>query len=309
MLHQVISDIIQFMKVVIFQSPLVQLNTPYPSGAYLKSFFLQQDIIKFSSVQWFDLSNLLYNNIFSKTGLTKLFELTTEKALHIAQESNDENTSFNLRRYIFQKDSWINWIDKIKSILTDSNGREFCHEFIFSPFAPRGSRMENFLSQLNREVTIDDARFLASFALADLADYINVVFDKNTRDYNKSSLKKLIEKDIQPIIENAIGADNLIEHEVDLTSVDMQNEFGTCKCKVRPITFDEAREFNEILVNKDLPDWWWTCTPWSTKERGWRWSMAVVSPSGDVSNGCCGYDSVVRPFCILKSNIFVSKGE
>lgn len=179
MLHQVISDIIQFMKVVIFQSPLVQLNTPYPSGAYLKSFFLQQDIIKFSSVQWFDLSNLLYNNIFSKTGLTKLFELTTEKALHIAQESNDENTSFNLRRYIFQKDSWINWIDKIKSILTDSNGREFCHEFIFSPFAPRGSRMENFLSQLNREVTIDDARFLASFALADLADYINVVFDKN----------------------------------------------------------------------------------------------------------------------------------
>ena len=70
MLHQVISDIIQFMKVVIFQSPLVQLNTPYPSGAYLKSFFLQQDIIKFSSVQWFDLSNLLYNNIFSKTGLS-----------------------------------------------------------------------------------------------------------------------------------------------------------------------------------------------------------------------------------------------
>ena len=118
------------MKVVIFQSALVQLNTPYPSGAYLKSFFLQQDIIKFSSVQWFDLSNLLYNNIFSKTGLTRLFELTTEKALLLAQESNDENTSFNLHRYIFQKDSWINWIDKIKSILTDSNGREFCHEFI-----------------------------------------------------------------------------------------------------------------------------------------------------------------------------------
>ena len=170
------------MKVVILQSPLVQLNTPYPSGAYLKSFFLQQDIFKFSSVQWFDLSNLLYNNIFSKDGLTKLFELTTDKALQLAQKSqkeNDENTAFNLQRYIFQKDSWINWIDKIKSILTDSNGREFCHEFIFSPFAPRGNRMENFLSELNREVTIDDARFLASFALADLADYINVVFDNN----------------------------------------------------------------------------------------------------------------------------------
>ena len=74
------------MKVVILQSPLVQLNTPYPSGAYLKSFFLQQDIFNFSSVQWFDLSNLLYNNIFSKDGLTKLFELTTDKALQLAQK-------------------------------------------------------------------------------------------------------------------------------------------------------------------------------------------------------------------------------
>lgn len=138
----------------------------------------------------------------------------------------------------------------------------------------------------------------------------NVVFDNNTRDYNKSSLKKLIEKDIQPIIENAIGADNLVEHEVDLTSVDMQNEFGKCKCKVRPITFDETREFNDYLVNKNLDDYSWTCTPWSTADRGYKYSMAVVSPSGYVNNydrgfGGCG----VRPVCILKSNIFVSKGE
>ena len=69
------------MQVIIFQSPLVQLNTPYPSGAYLKSFFSQQDIMNFSDIKWFDLSNLLYNNLFSKEGLTKLFELTYETAL------------------------------------------------------------------------------------------------------------------------------------------------------------------------------------------------------------------------------------
>ena len=134
------------------------------------------------------------------------------------------------------------------------------------------------------------------------------VFDNNIRDYNKSSLKKLIEKDIQPIIENAIGVDNLVEHEVDLTSVDMQNEFGKCKCKVRPITFDEAREFNDYLVNKNLDYYWWTCTPWSTADRGYKYSMAVVSPSGGIY--CNIYGRLgVRPFCILKSNIFVSKGE
>lgn len=137
----------------------------------------------------------------------------------------------------------------------------------------------------------------------------NIVFDEDSRDYNKSNLKSLIETEIQPIIEVAVGADNLIEHEVDLTSVDMQNEYGSCICKVRPITFDEVREFNNFLVNKNLSDWWWTCTPWSTAERGWEYSMAVVSPSGciyDFSYDCnCG----VRPVCILKSNIFVSKGE
>ena len=137
----------------------------------------------------------------------------------------------------------------------------------------------------------------------------DVVFDEDTRNYAESSLKKLIEKDIQPIIENAVGADNLIEHAVDLTSVDMQQEFNSCKCKVRPLTFDEARQYNNLLVNKELPDWWWTCTPWSTEERGWRYSVAVVSPAGNLNDSNCNDGNGVRPFCILKSNIFVSKGE
>ena len=41
--------------------------------------------------------------------------------------------------------------------------------------------MENFLEQLSeegREPSVDDVRFLCSYALADLADYITAVFDK-----------------------------------------------------------------------------------------------------------------------------------
>ena len=136
----------------------------------------------------------------------------------------------------------------------------------------------------------------------------DIVFGES-KDYNTSNLKALIERDILPVIENAVGAENLVEHEVDLTSVDMQNEFGSCRCKVRLITFDEARKYNDLLVNKDLPDWWWTCTPWSTEERGWKWSVAVVSPSGYFSRYIYCSSRGVRPFCILKSNIFVSKGE
>lgn len=137
----------------------------------------------------------------------------------------------------------------------------------------------------------------------------DIVFDEDTRDYNKSSLKKVIENNIQPIIEAELGADNIVEHMVDLTSIDMQHEFEPCECKVRPITFDEARQFNDLLVNKGLDDWWWACTPWSTAERNWEYAITVVSPSGSIDYGLCDYDRGVRPVCILKSNIFVSKGE
>lgn len=137
----------------------------------------------------------------------------------------------------------------------------------------------------------------------------NVIFDDNIRDYKRSSVKKLIEKDIQPIIENEIGAENLIEHEVDLTSVDMQNEFGALKCKVRLITFDEARKYNDLISGNKMGYRWWTCTPWSTKERGLEYSITAVSSSGYIFNFDCGYDGGIRPVCILKSNIFVSKGE
>lgn len=137
----------------------------------------------------------------------------------------------------------------------------------------------------------------------------DIVFDDDTRNYSKSNLRKVIEGDIQPIIEAEVGEENIVECSVDLTSVDMQEEFSRFKCKVRPITFDEARKYNDLLVNNELNDWWWTCTPWSTAERGWEYSIAVVASSGIILDGFCNNDCGVRPFCILKSNIFVSKGE
>ncbi len=135
----------------------------------------------------------------------------------------------------------------------------------------------------------------------------NISFDPNTRDYNKSKIKKFIEEKIQPVIESEVGAENIVEHEVSLRSVDMQKEFEDVSAKVRPITFDEARLYNDLLVNEDLDNLWWTLTPWSTEKRGYRYGIAAVFPSGDFDSSFCSRNYGVRPFCILKSNIFVSK--
>lgn len=137
----------------------------------------------------------------------------------------------------------------------------------------------------------------------------DVKFDDDCTDYKKSPLRELCEGEILNEFVAEFGEDNICENEAGLVTVDGQEVFGKLLTKVRPLTFDEAREYNDLLVNKDLPDWYWTCTPWSTKERGWKYSVAVVSPSGCIRSSSYDGSDGVRPFCILKSNIFVSKVE
>lgn len=134
-------------------------------------------------------------------------------------------------------------------------------------------------------------------------------FADDTADYKTSGLRKYIEVEIQPTIENEVGAENLVEHRVSLETVDGQDNYGELTCKVRPITFDEARQYNNLIVNNDLDDWWWTCTAWTSPNREYNRSIAVVLPSGNFRYNYCYYSHGVRPVCILKSNIFVSKGE
>lgn len=135
----------------------------------------------------------------------------------------------------------------------------------------------------------------------------NVRFGDNT-DYNKSNVKKLCDTEILKDFEKEFGAESIEEHTVDIITVDGQ-KVGNTECKIRPITFDEAREYTDITPNKKLNDWYWALSPWSTKERGWEKAFTVVSPSGNVGSYNCNNEIGVRPVCILKSNIFVSKAE
>ena len=135
----------------------------------------------------------------------------------------------------------------------------------------------------------------------------NVEFG-DTSDYKKSNVKKLCDTEILKDFEKEFGAGNIETHTADIITADGQR-LGTVDCKIRPITFDEARRYTDITPNNDLNDWYWTLSPWSTEERGWKKSITVVSPSGYVNNYNYYYAYGVRPVCILKSNIFVSKVE
>lgn len=225
------------MNAIVIQPPLVQLNSPYPSGAYLKSFFNKNG----HNAVWHDLSVQLVHSIFSKNGLKKLFELSKENAMKIAstaEKNGDFATAKNLRRYIFQSDLWIEWIDFIMSTLCgkqNPSAHELCHRFILSPYTPRGNRMENYIENLDREPTINDTRNIASLALEDLADYISVAFDKSfslvryaeSIAVNETSFSQIEEKLNSPILttfytevlEAAFSKTSITENEKTLVCI------------------------------------------------------------------------------------------
>ena len=58
--------------------------------------------------------------------------------------------------------------------------------------------------------------------------------------------------------------DEIITRTVDLTALNGSKEYGTCECKVAPLTLDELRKYHDILP---LPESFeWSVTPWSTPE-------------------------------------------
>jgi hypothetical protein len=170
-------------SVVILQPPLVQLNGPYPSGAYLAAFF--RDFLREEHpaadipVRWIDASNLFFRELFSAPGLSRLFALSAEVAAEKARAADaagDAETAWQIRRYLSLADRWVSWIDDIVAILC-GGARELCHAFVRSPAAPRGARMDAYLAELESEPTADDARVLATLAVEDLADYITACYD------------------------------------------------------------------------------------------------------------------------------------
>ncbi|MBP3478110.1 MAG: hypothetical protein J6K03_01335 [Oscillospiraceae bacterium] len=103
------------------------------------------------------------------------------------------------------------------------------------------------------------------------------------------------------------GEDNVILHEVDLTSDDGLKDYGSVKRFASLLTADLYRKYVYILDKHKPDDWWWLATAFSTPVHDDDHWVKCVSPSGYFYyDRFSDYDYGVRPFCILKSDIFVS---
>lgn len=96
--------------------------------------------------------------------------------------------------------------------------------------------------------------------------------------------------------------DEIITRTVDLTALNGSKEYGSCECKVAPLTIDELRKYHDILP---LPERFeWSVTPWSTPkvDEDDTWVLGL-STYGNVRNYYCGYTRGSRPAFLVPSNL------
>lgn len=128
----------------------------------------------------------------------------------------------------------------------------------------------------------------------------------DTPDFAKSDVKKILDKFAKEITKE-IGDDALTTHAVDQTTLDGMFYYDASLAEMSLMTIEHVRKYADVLDKHKVDKWYWLVTPWSIPDRGWERSMCSVAPSGFVYNGNSNYGgNGVRPFCILKSDIFVS---
>ena len=128
----------------------------------------------------------------------------------------------------------------------------------------------------------------------------------NNNNYNSSNVDKICNEFAEKLAA-IIGKEYIVEHTVDLTSDDGLKDYGKVKRKASLLTTTLYRRYVHILDKFKLSIWWWLATAFSTPTHEDSDLVKCVSPRGLIfSNYWNGDYDGVRPFCILKSDIFVS---
>lgn len=129
----------------------------------------------------------------------------------------------------------------------------------------------------------------------------------DNNDFSKSDILKKLNEDFLPEIESIVGAENVLEFETDLISLDGSKKHGTMKSKVSLPTFDFYRKNRAMFDTYKLDDWWWLATPDTTSEYVNDYWVVCATPRGYICSNYCGcLDVGVRPFLSFVSTIFDS---
>ena len=131
-------------------------------------------------------------------------------------------------------------------------------------------------------------------------------FDSDTNNLANASVLEELDA-FESKITAIIGAENLVEFDIDLTTDDGLKDYGSIRRKTGLLTDVQYREHSKGIEQYEVNDWWWLANAVSTPRRNVKYAVRCVACGGDMDNYICHFTNGVRAVCIFKSNIFVSE--
>lgn len=124
-------------------------------------------------------------------------------------------------------------------------------------------------------------------------------------NWANSGWRKYLNSEHLQEIGNEFGEENIVEHEVNLLSMDGYDDYGVVRDKVSAMTFDRYRKYHKFIGNAS--EWNWLSTPDSTPSGYGASCVLCVNDDGYVNYTDCRYVKALRPFFVLNSYIDVQK--
>ena len=121
----------------------------------------------------------------------------------------------------------------------------------------------------------------------------------DTNNWVESVIRKFLNGQYLKNISDDFGRDNILDHEVDLLSLDGYDDYGRTTDKVSVLTVDQYRKYHKFIGNVDR--WNWLSTPDSTPSGTGASSVQFVRDGGRVNWVYSDYCYGVRPFFLLKT--------
>lgn len=128
----------------------------------------------------------------------------------------------------------------------------------------------------------------------------------STNNFAASSLRSQLNGPYLESLTNG-NPDEIITRTVDLTALNGSKEYGTCECKVAPLTLDQLRKYHGLIPNPER--WEWSVTPWSTpnvdEDKTW---VLGLSTDGSIYGSNCSGTGGSRPAFLIPSSYAVEDG-
>ena len=121
----------------------------------------------------------------------------------------------------------------------------------------------------------------------------------DNNNWKNSDLRTFLNNEYYNEIKDVFGVENIVDHEVDLLSLDGYDDYGVSTDKVSVMNIDRYRKYHKYIGNTG--NWYWLSTPSSTPSGAGSSFVQYVNVNGYVVWDECDWYRGVRPFFILKS--------